>query len=282
MEGKKRRPLIAAIFSLIDPGLGFVYNGKLTQGVIITAVLWALTVLLFLVGALKSFTTAAASFAIDAIARIFFIIQAASRARRLQEFHPAAFNRWFVYAPYILLILVASAAVTPLFGIRSFGVPTASMEPAIEAGDRIVVDVDYYRSHEPAAGDVIAFRNPNDPQEIYLKRCIAVGGQTVEIRDGLAYVDSSRSLPSLFIKRMTQEVRPRDFHDPRITPPGAGNEDQYGPVTVPAGEFFALGDFRDNSLDSRFFGFVDRTAIVGKAAYVYWSDDPGRIGASVK
>jgi len=156
------------------------------------------------------------------------------------------------------------------------------MEPAILAEDVIVADMNYYHSTEVKVGDIVVFRYPRDPRVLYIKRCVALSGQTFEIRDGLTYLNGSRSLPTLLIKRGSQMMKPADFKDPRISPPGSGNEDQYGPVTVPEGQLFMLGDYRDNSLDSRYFGFVDRNAVVGKAAYVYWSSDFSNVGKTLQ
>jgi signal peptidase I len=115
-----------------------------------------------------------------------------------------------------------------------------------------------------------------------VKRCIAPGDQTVEIRDGLVYVDGNPSVPTLLLTRGSQIFKSRDLKDRRIYPPDSGNEDQYGPVTIPEGKLFMLGDCRDNSLDRGYFGSIDRIALVGKAAYVCWSNDLSRVGYALQ
>ena len=215
-------------------------------------------------------------------ARIYVAIASFLLARKKSPIVLTRFNRWPVYIAYVLLSSVASFATGSLSPTKAYNVPTSGMEPAIEARDYIVADMNYYNSHDVRAGDIVVFRHPNDPHQPYVKRCIALGGQTVEIRNGLAFVDGNRSLPTLLLKRRDQMIKPRDFKDPRIYPPDSGNEDQYGPVTIPEGKLFVLGDYRDNSLDSRYFGFVDRNAVVGKAEYVYWSSDCSRVGSSLQ
>jgi signal peptidase I len=193
-----------------------------------------------------------------------------------------AFSRGFIYFLYVVAfyaLLYLTNAISPT---RSFSVPTTSMEPTIAAGDYVVVDRNYYRNEALRAGDVIVFHYPPDPRMLNMKRCVALEGQTVEIRDAVVYVDGQRFMSSLVVKRTSTQVQPADLKDPKVVPPGAGNEDQYGPVLVPPGHFFALGDYRDNSFDSRFFGFVPKDGIVGKVLYVYWSEDFGRIGTNVR
>ena len=155
------------------------------------------------------------------------------------------------------------------------------MEPTIVAEEEIVVDMEAYRNSPPQPGDVVVFESPSAKPTIIVKRCVAKGGQVVEIRNGLLYVDSVQFAPSLSLQRSNQKIVPPDFRDPRIFPPNAGNVDNYGPVTVPQGKFYMLGDHRDNSLDSRYFGFVERSAIRGKALSISNSEDKSRVGKAI-
>jgi signal peptidase I len=214
--------------------------------------------------------------------RFFFLIKAANDAKKLGSIQLKRFNRWFVYVSYGVACSLLGYVVISISPTKTFSVPTGHMEPAIAAGEYIVVDMSCYRNEDVKAGDVIVFRYPLDQRLLYVKRCVALGGQTVQIRDAVVYVDSQCFMPSLLLKRSTQEIVPVGVKDPRIKPAGAGNEDQYGPVVVPEGTVFTLGDYRDNSLDSRFFGFVNKNDVVGKALYVYWSKDLSRIGSRIR
>lgn len=126
---------------------------------------------------------------------------------------------------------------------------------------------------EPKQGDIIVFRYPLDTRVNYIKRCVAVGGQTVEIRDKVVYVDGEvMPLPPMG-KYTDPYVLPAHIKMRHIVPRGAGNKDNYGPVTVPEGHFFMMGDNRDNSADSRYWGFLDKDLVLGKAAILYFSWD---------
>ena len=113
---------------------------------------------------------------------------------------------------------------------------------------------------EPKHGDVIVFQFPQDPSKDYIKRCIAVGGQTLEVEDKRVKVDGNKL------------TEPYAIHsDPSIRPAGFDTRDFFGPVTVPKGQFFMMGDNRDNSNDSRYWGTLQKDLIKGRAMFIYWS-----------
>jgi signal peptidase I len=142
------------------------------------------------------------------------------------------------------------------FVVQAFYIPSGSMEPTLMIDDRILVAKFVYRFESPHRGDVIVFRYPLNPQRDFVKRVMGLPGDQVQLRNGVVYL-AGRALSE---KGYT--IKP-DF----------GN---YGPVTVPAGDYFVLGDNRNNSEDSRFFGYVPRGNIIGKAIFIYWP--PSRIG----
>jgi signal peptidase I len=282
MQEKKRKPFIAGLFSVINPGLGCLYNGNLTKGIAITICCVVLEFIFWFFGAHKIFLFAViAELTLWGI-WIYFIVYNAFQARKIGHIQLKAFNRWYVYLLYCLVPIVLSFFMDANSSTQSYSMPTVSMSPAIEAGEKITVDFEYYKHHGINPGDVLIFRYPKNPKELFLKRCIAISGDTVEIRKGLAYVNNHLSLPSLLLKRMSSTIESPDFKDDHIYPQDAGNIDFYGPVVVPSGNIFVLGDTRDNSLDSRYFGFVNNSEVIGKAIYIWWSSEVSRIGKTVQ
>jgi len=151
-----------------------------------------------------------------------------------------------------IVIAVILALVIRLFILEPFYIPSGSMLPTLEIGDRIIVCKFIYKYglDDPARGDVIVFRYPVDPSRNFIKRIIAVGGETVAVRDNKLYING--------------EVVPEPY-----LPAGLEFSD-FGPLYVPPGSYFVMGDNRNHSEDSRKWGFLYRDLIIGKAVIIYW------------
>jgi len=158
------------------------------------------------------------------------------------------------------------------FVIQAFRIPSESMCNTLLVGDFLFVSkVDYGPKipfthirlpgfHAPRRGEVIVFQWPEDPTKDFIKRCIATGGQTVEVRHKQVYVDGVRL------------VEPYAKHDLRSEEPaGYTPRDNYKAPTVAPGELFMMGDNRDNSNDSRFWGTVPLDLVKGRALFIYFS-----------
>lgn len=164
------------------------------------------------------------------------------------------------------------------FAVQAFRIPSGSMEETLLVGDFILVDKLTYGARldlgpvhgrlpglrAPRSGDVVVFRYPLDPDSDFIKRLIAGPGQTVRIEDRRLYVDDVFMPDPPLVKHI----------DPRILPGGLSHRDNYGPVTVPEGHYFFMGDNRENSRDSREWGFVPYEYILGRAMVTYLSWDP--------
>ncbi len=173
-----------------------------------------------------------------------------------------------------IIIAVLLALVIRTFIIQAFKIPSGSMLPTLQIGDHILVSKFIYGVKIPFSGttlipisdpkpnDIVVFQFPKNPELDYIKRVIATAGDIVEIRDKKILING-KPFPD------THGV----FKDPTILPAAAAPRDNFGPVTVPAGKIFAMGDNRDNSFDGRFWGFVDLKAVRGKAWAIYWSWD---------
>ncbi|GAB4325498.1 MAG: signal peptidase I [Candidatus Zixiibacteriota bacterium] len=158
--------------------------------------------------------------------------------------------------------------------VEAYKIPSSSMEDTLLVGDFLLankfiygarlplIDVQLPEIRDPEPGDVVIFKYPKDPSVNYIKRCIAVGGQKVEIRNKVVYVDN--------------EMVPLPEHGKftsgnRFLTAAQGPRDNFGPYVVPEGHYFMLGDNRDNSQDSRYWGFVPRDLVMGKAMVIHWS-----------
>ena len=173
-----------------------------------------------------------------------------------------------------LLIAIIAVTIIKTFFIQNFKIPSGSMEDTLLVGDYLFAVKFLYGTHipftdtfiwkirDPRPGDIIVFRSVEEKKDL-IKRCIAVGGQTVEIQNAQVYVDGA-----------LQPLPPHGKITERTIVPGdISTRDNLPPVRVPPGKLFMMGDNRDNSWDSRFWGFLPVKNVKGKALFLYWSWD---------
>jgi signal peptidase I len=162
-----------------------------------------------------------------------------------------------------ILWAVAIALLIRTFIVAPFKIPSGSMQPTLLIGDRILVNKFIYRFREPRRGEVIVFRYPEDPKRPFIKRLIAIAKDKVEIKDGRIFINDTALDPS--IARASYYYNQGEF----------GREGK--PIVVPEGMYFVLGDNSGSSHDSRFWGYVPRKLVIGKAMCIFWP--PWRIMA---
>ncbi|OPY83410.1 MAG: Signal peptidase I P [Syntrophorhabdus sp. PtaU1.Bin153] len=171
-----------------------------------------------------------------------------------------------------LIIAAIIAFFVRSFFIQAFKIPSGSMEPTLLIGDHLLVnrlsyvvkvpftDIVLLNLGSPKRGDVIVFRYPMDRSKDFIKRVIATEGETVEIRNKVIYVNGKKIDDPWGV-----------YLDTDIVPKFLSPKDNLGPIKVPKDRIFAMGDNRDRSLDSRFWGFVRRDDLVGRALVLYFS-----------
>ena len=169
----------------------------------------------------------------------------------------------------ILLAVVVGAVVVHSWFLQGYTIPSRSMEDTLLLGDHVLVEK--MSSAMPQSGEIVVFDAPEDPERAYIKRCVAVAGQQIEIRDKIIFVDGDRLPDPKFSK----------YLDARIVPATRGPRDNLARQTVPAGQVFVMGDNRDNSRDSRHWGFLATDAIIGRPMFIYFSAEPPAEGAGL-
>jgi len=278
---RRRRPLAAAVLALAGPGLGHLYTGSLGVAVGLAILALALLNVLFLLMIhmgterlhLLVFAGAGGLLHIVAIAHA-----ARTAGRQPTDFILRRYNRFFYYLIWWLAVAMLGLFTGSIFGdYRSFRTPSTSMESALFWGDYFIADMKAYETVGPARGDIAIFICPCDSTTLYLKRCVAVPGDTVQIIDKILYLNGARAAEPPTV----QHIDTTQTGEPRIHPKLAGSvdsRDNYGPYVVPLDNFFMLGDNRDNSHDSRYWGFVPRDMMLGRVLRIYYSSDWKRIG----
>ncbi len=180
-----------------------------------------------------------------------------------------------------LLIAMLFALFARTYVVQAFKIPSGSMEQNLLIGDHILVNkfayaptrFDLERRLLPIRGlergDVVVFKFPEDPQRDFIKRCVALPGDRIELVDKRLVVNGRPLDEKGYVHHADQRIYTRRqslFLDDAFR-----LRDNFGPYTVPEGEYFFLGDNRDNSNDSRFWGTVPETFVKGQALLVYWS-----------
>lgn len=150
---------------------------------------------------------------------------------------------------WTLIGIVCVGIVLRLFVFKPYLIPSASMEPGIAPGDRIIVNQLSYRLGAPSRGDVVVFAYPRDPNRTFVKRVLALEGETVELKDNQVFINSQL------------------VNEPYLKP---GDYPPFGPETIPKDNVFVLGDNRRQSEDSREWGLLPRNYLIGKATMIYY------------
>lgn len=167
------------------------------------------------------------------------------------------------------IIAIVLALLIRTFVVQAFKIPSGSMIPTFKVGDRIFVNKFIYGARipfteirlpamrDPRRGDIVVFVSPEDKKKDFVKRLIAIGGETVEIRDGRIYIDGKDIQEPLSI-RSVYYYNAGDFGKEGVS------------VKVPEDSYFVLGDNSASSRDSRYWGFVSRKSLLGNAICIYW------------
>lgn len=200
----------------------------------------------------------------------------------------------------LVLSIVVMVFFIRLAIVEAYRIPTGSMEKTLLIGDFLLVNKFVYGVRTPdwigipftragffvpwfripgfreiRQGDIVVFRYPLDPNLSYIKRCVAVGGQTVEIRNKSLYVDGEPFVNPPMSQFLSPFTYPPEYVEDPVVPKNLNtrNRDNFGPLTVPEGQLFVMGDNRDNSADSRYWGFLPEKNVLGKALVIYFSWD---------
>lgn len=161
---------------------------------------------------------------------------------------------------FLIILVVAFALVFGVvrpFIVEAFWIPSESMVPTLEVGDRVLVNKFIYRFTEPERGQVVVFESVDNPDEDLIKRVVGLPGDTIAVRDGTLFVNGEPQ---------------KEPYTNKAVP----DNSFYAPTEVPEGNVFVMGDNRTNSADSRYFGFLPKENIEGEAFLRFWP--PSRIG----
>lgn len=275
-----RRPWIAAILSFIMPGLGQVYGGMLPRGLIwmLLCGISSVTGLLLLSHPTAySWTLGCAAGLAQVAIWIAGVIDSYRCALRCKaDYELKDYNRWYVYV--LLLLMGTGSLLSYALNVRDqliqpFRIPGAAMYPTISPGHRVIAVKNTYRDADPQRGDMVLFTNPNNRREFWIKRVIAIAGDTVAVKDGDVSVNgtklSQQSMGPDVVSGTTGQIFNEENNGAkyRIFISQGHPAPDFPEITVPKNECFVMGDNRN---DSRYAGSISITSILGKFEYRYW------------
>jgi len=292
------RIFIALLLSVLAPGLGHIYCGKPAKGLVLLFLGFVFVpIMLFCPQNVSSaFILTAILASIIILIAVFFyaVVDAWFLARRIDErYEVKKYNPWYLY----VLVIIISLSYPPVmsFSIRhsliwAYKMGAGSMLPNLQAKDYVILNKTAYRHRLPEIGDVIAFRPPNDINLIYVKRIVALPGDTIEVKDNILYIndmplqyrkvaplqyvkvspDSTSVIDSGIAGEIVEEIRSnKSYRIQLLKSSGINSSADFAKTTVPDMCCFVMGDNRDNSLDSRHFGPVPLADILGKIDFIY-------------
>jgi signal peptidase I len=216
-----------------------------------------------------------------------------AKRRRAEE----GTGRWLWEWVKSISVAILLFLVIRTFAVEAFKIPTGSMEKTLLVGDFLLVNKAVYGAQvpftgvrlpaieNPERGDIVVFEYPLDQSKNYVKRVVGLPGDRVAMRDGELYVNGERR-----DEDYVQHTQPgNDYYDHQFEWQTAHlapevdlgdyrpTRDDWGPILVPVGQYFVMGDNRDNSQDSRYWGFVDRNLIKGRPLFIYYSFDRSKL-----
>lgn len=268
-----RSSLLAGLISCVAPSLGHVYLGVAARGLL---PLLTLIVATFIGAWLHIYVTFwGYSLLLGGYASLtlWAIIDSVRLARAVTYvFRPKFYNRWYIY---LMMFVLMNGLWAFLFGNRGkslhyemYRVNAESMLPTLHSRDSILVDTRIYQQQTPQHGDVIVFRPPDNPNTLFVKRVLAVTGDKISVnKSGIVYRNRVRiQEPYIF-----ENVLVAEDSNPKVKE-----------LLIPPASIFVLGDNRNNSKDSRYFGCVSLDNVIGKVTYIWMSDEFSRIGSVVQ
>jgi len=265
--GTARVPLFAGFLSFVVPGLGQLYNGQATRGLLWFCIssLWGSIVFLLGLNAMKqNFPAFGLTFLFFSLLISFgfwvFVVFDAIRQSKIvaSPYTLKKYNRWYIYLLIVVIVSgidYATEQQIKALLVKAYRIPTRSMSPTLMPGDFLLSNKLQFCCGNPNRGEIVIFTNPQKRDVEFIKRVIGLPGDKIEIRDNQVFINAAQLEESYLVPE-------------KIKLPSRGD---YGPFVVPHNQYFVLGDNRNNSLDSRDFGAIDRSSIKGKPIIIYFS-----------
>lgn len=278
---KKRYPIIAGFLTLLVPGLGQMYNGQIKKGAIIYSVFLLGLITLIATRSITSYYGLWTLIIFPGIIYLYAFLDAIITASKLIQFYPRTYNIFFFY----FLIIVSGIFLNIIIfndgflGFRMVTMNGVANEPQIKHGNKIFIDEKAYDNSPIQRGDLVAFKNPQDTQMVWILRVIALPNDTVKINNFHPHVGYEipqiKYIKDTTIGEYTLQMTSEQWHNGKSYCTLTQNQDtmykngNYPAMMIPEGHYYLLGDHRTQAFDSRFIGPIPSANIIGKAKFIY-------------
>lgn len=290
MSIQPRSALLAFLFSVLTPGLGQLYNGQFQKAMIYWGIYIIAPMIFSISHGATTFYGLMIFCSIIVGLNIYFVIDAIYHARQLQSYVLKPYNTWYAYAFFVLMILFIFMFydVQYILGIQEYRVPTTSCNPTLQTGDRLIADIKAYKKNAPNYGDIVLYSAPYDVQNTYwVSRIVGLPNDNIAMKNNVLYVNGKPCLLTFTQDTVINDEELNEYEEElpnghkhllyKYKKPHPKTKSNFESITIPSGSYFLLGDNRDNSIDSRFLGFIVRDKILGRFMYSYWGEGKDRI-----
>ncbi len=289
----RRKPFVALILSLLEPGLGHIYCGRIAKGFVLASVFSVFLPFIYINLVVSESRIRIGVIILSLLISVAFLIivvvdsyQIARKTR--PDYELKDYNRWYIYLVFLLLVKAGSEQINENYKtnfIEAYRVPHISMFPTVSSGDMFLANKTAYKTEDPKRGDVVVLVSPQNRHQDWVKRVVAVAGDKIEIREGSLYINGERCQSSS-VGQASVESPDGIMHGDIVLEENGdaeyrifagsmeGNRENFSmdfpPFTVPPYYCFVLGDNRNFSADSRTLGPIPLSTVKGRAEYIYW------------
>jgi len=264
---KPRSAILAGIANIIAPSLGHIYLGLPQRGILILFAGLLMMVVMGWAGAATSLWSFYLMQAAYLFIILILIVDGVIQAKKHKNYTLKRYNRWYFYVLFFILLLVFMNVLmgqrSLVFGFDNYRSVSGNMLPTLKVNELIVSDSrGQLLGFKLKRGQIIAFVPPENSKTVFLKRIIAVGGERLKIQDGIVYINDKALAEDYVLATSKQQTFSQNMPE----------------MTVPANSLFVMGDNRDNSRDSRFWGVLPKANVRGIVTTIWYSPEPNRIG----
>ncbi len=267
-DKRARKVWIAAIFSILAPGLGQIYCGHLVRGImflglLLVAALGKNVILLIAIQQPSSpYKTLSSVILLLLAVYVLALIDAILLAKQGGDYNLKKYNKWYVY---VFVFIITFFVIRPIGLypqlVQAYIIPTDSMAPTIEIGERVLVDNFTYNAGKMSRGDIVVFRYPLNPRIRHTRRIIGLPGEIIAIHDKQVSINGEVLNEPYVVHRDKDNLVTRVYV----------NRDNLAGTAIPDGCLFVMGDNRDYCMDSRAWGCVDKSMIEGILRVIWFS-----------